>query len=55
MAPVDLGDDAYTAAGSVITDDVPAGALGIARPRQTNIEGYAERRRERAEAESKEQ
>jgi bifunctional UDP-N-acetylglucosamine pyrophosphorylase / glucosamine-1-phosphate N-acetyltransferase len=46
VAPVTVGDDAYTAAGSVITDDVPPGALGVARQRQTNIEGYAERRRE---------
>jgi bifunctional UDP-N-acetylglucosamine pyrophosphorylase / glucosamine-1-phosphate N-acetyltransferase len=46
VAPVTVGDDAYTAAGSVITDDVPPGALGIARQRQTNVEGYAERRRE---------
>jgi bifunctional UDP-N-acetylglucosamine pyrophosphorylase/glucosamine-1-phosphate N-acetyltransferase len=46
VAPVSVGDDAYTAAGSVITDDVPPGALGIARQRQTNIEGYAERKRE---------
>jgi bifunctional UDP-N-acetylglucosamine pyrophosphorylase / glucosamine-1-phosphate N-acetyltransferase len=46
VAPVTVGDDAYTAAGSVITDDVPPGALGIARERQTNIEGYAERKRE---------
>jgi bifunctional UDP-N-acetylglucosamine pyrophosphorylase/glucosamine-1-phosphate N-acetyltransferase len=44
VAPVTVGDDAYTAAGSVITDDVPPGALGVARARQTNIEGYAERR-----------
>ena len=43
MAPVQVGDDAYTAAGSVITEDVPPGALGVARQRQTNIEGYAER------------
>ena len=43
VAPVTVGDDAYTAAGSVITDDVPPGALGVARQRQTNIEGYAER------------
>ena len=43
VAPVTVGDDAYTAAGSVITEDVPAGALGIARERQTNVEGYAER------------
>jgi bifunctional UDP-N-acetylglucosamine pyrophosphorylase / glucosamine-1-phosphate N-acetyltransferase len=49
VAPVTVGDDAYTGAGSVITDDVPPGALGIARERQSNIEGYAERvsRRER--------
>ncbi|MEA2249855.1 MAG: bifunctional UDP-N-acetylglucosamine pyrophosphorylase / glucosamine-phosphate N-acetyltransferase [Solirubrobacteraceae bacterium] len=45
VAPVTIGDDAYTAANSAITDDVPPGALGIARERQTNIEGYAERRR----------
>jgi bifunctional UDP-N-acetylglucosamine pyrophosphorylase / glucosamine-1-phosphate N-acetyltransferase len=45
VAPVTVGDDAYTAAGSVITNDVPPGALGVARQRQTNIEGYAERRR----------
>jgi bifunctional UDP-N-acetylglucosamine pyrophosphorylase/glucosamine-1-phosphate N-acetyltransferase len=45
VAPVTVGDDAYTGAGSVITEDVPPGALGIARERQTNIEGYSERRR----------
>jgi bifunctional UDP-N-acetylglucosamine pyrophosphorylase/glucosamine-1-phosphate N-acetyltransferase len=45
VAPVTLGDGAYTGAGSVITDDVPPGALGIARERQSNVEGYAERRR----------
>jgi bifunctional UDP-N-acetylglucosamine pyrophosphorylase/glucosamine-1-phosphate N-acetyltransferase len=44
VAPVSIGDGAYTGAGSVITDDVPAAALGIARARQENIEGYAERR-----------
>ena len=47
VAPVSLGDGAYTAAGSVITEDVPPGALGIARARQKNIEGYAERRKQR--------
>ncbi len=43
VAPVSLGDDAYTGAGSVIVEDVPAGALGIARERQRNIHGYAGR------------
>ncbi len=43
IAPVDVGDRAYTGAGSVITGDVPEGALGIAREKQKNIEGYADR------------
>jgi bifunctional UDP-N-acetylglucosamine pyrophosphorylase/glucosamine-1-phosphate N-acetyltransferase len=43
VAPVTLGDGAVTGAGSVITEDVPASALGIARARQRNVEGYAER------------
>jgi bifunctional UDP-N-acetylglucosamine pyrophosphorylase/glucosamine-1-phosphate N-acetyltransferase len=43
VAPVKVGDGAVTAAGSVITEDVPAGALGVARARQQNIEGYTER------------
>jgi bifunctional UDP-N-acetylglucosamine pyrophosphorylase / glucosamine-1-phosphate N-acetyltransferase len=47
VAPVTVGDGARTGAGSVITEDVPPGALGIARERQTNIEGYAERKRSR--------
>jgi bifunctional UDP-N-acetylglucosamine pyrophosphorylase/glucosamine-1-phosphate N-acetyltransferase len=51
IAPVTVGDDAYTAAGSVISKDVPEGALGVARAKQTNIEGYSQRRRELAEAE----
>jgi bifunctional UDP-N-acetylglucosamine pyrophosphorylase/glucosamine-1-phosphate N-acetyltransferase len=41
VAPVEIGDDAYTGAGSVITDDVPPGALGISRAEQKNVEGYA--------------
>ncbi len=41
IAPVEVGDEAYTGAGSVITDDVPPGALGIARAEQENVEGYA--------------
>jgi bifunctional UDP-N-acetylglucosamine pyrophosphorylase/glucosamine-1-phosphate N-acetyltransferase len=44
VAPVSVGDDAWTAAGSVVTADVPAGALAVARARQRNIERYAERR-----------
>ena len=43
VAPVSVGDGAYTGAGSVIVEDVPEGALGIARSRQRNVEGYAER------------
>ncbi|MCT9931557.1 bifunctional UDP-N-acetylglucosamine diphosphorylase/glucosamine-1-phosphate N-acetyltransferase GlmU [Planotetraspora sp. A-T 1434] len=45
VAPVTIGDGAYTAAGSVITDDVPPGAMGVARARQRNIEGWVPRRR----------
>ena len=45
VAPVTVGDGAYTAAGSVITDDVPAGAMGVSRARQRNIAGWVERRR----------
>lgn len=45
-APVAVGDGAWTAAGSVVTDDVPADALAIARARQENKEGYAKRVRD---------
>ena len=51
VAPVSVGDDAYTGAGSVIVEDVPAGALGIARSRQRNVEGYAERARQEQQSE----
>ena len=43
VAPLNVGDRAYTGAGSTITGDVPEGALGIAREKQKNIEGYADR------------
>jgi bifunctional UDP-N-acetylglucosamine pyrophosphorylase / glucosamine-1-phosphate N-acetyltransferase len=43
VAPLDIGDRAYTGAGSAITEDVPDGALGIARAKQRNVEGYADR------------
>jgi bifunctional UDP-N-acetylglucosamine pyrophosphorylase/glucosamine-1-phosphate N-acetyltransferase len=46
VAPVTVGDDAYTGAGTVVTEDVPPGALAMARARQTNKEGYAERRKD---------
>ena len=45
VAPVTVGDGAYTAAGSVITDDVPPGAMAVGRARQRNIEGWVERKR----------
>ncbi|WP_277036917.1 bifunctional UDP-N-acetylglucosamine diphosphorylase/glucosamine-1-phosphate N-acetyltransferase GlmU [Actinacidiphila oryziradicis] len=45
VAPVTVGDGAYTAAGSVITKDVPAGALAVARGQQRNIEGWVARKR----------
>lgn len=44
IAPVTVGEDAYIAAGSAIVQDVPPGALGVARARQTNREGYAAER-----------
>jgi bifunctional UDP-N-acetylglucosamine pyrophosphorylase/glucosamine-1-phosphate N-acetyltransferase len=43
VAPVILGDGAFTAAGSVVTQDVPPKALAVARARQRNVEGYADR------------
>jgi bifunctional UDP-N-acetylglucosamine pyrophosphorylase/glucosamine-1-phosphate N-acetyltransferase len=45
VAPVEIGDGAYTAAGSVITEDVPPGALGVGRAKQRNIEGWVARKR----------
>jgi bifunctional UDP-N-acetylglucosamine pyrophosphorylase/glucosamine-1-phosphate N-acetyltransferase len=55
VAPVSVGDGAFTAAGSVVGHDVPPGALagspGVARAAQRNVEGYAERRAAAAEQE----
>lgn len=45
VAPVTLGDDVSTAAGSVITSDIPDGALGVGRAKQANIEDWSRRRR----------
>lgn len=45
VAPVSIGDGAYTAAGSVITEDVPPGAIGVARAKQRNVLGWVLRRR----------
>ena len=45
VAPVTVGDGAYTAAGSVIISDVPPGALGVSRSPQRNVPGWVKRRR----------
>ena len=46
VSPVDVGDGAYIAAASCVTEDVPADALAMGRSRQTNIAGWAKKRRE---------
>jgi bifunctional UDP-N-acetylglucosamine pyrophosphorylase/glucosamine-1-phosphate N-acetyltransferase len=51
VAPVRIGDGAYTGAGAVIREDIPDGALGVSSNEQRNIEGYAERKAEASDAE----
>jgi len=46
VAPIEIGEGSYVAAGSVITDPVPADALALGRGRQVNKEGWAKKRRE---------
>ena len=52
VAPVEIGDGAYTGAGAVIREDVPDGALSVSKGEQRNIEGYAERKSAAKESES---
>ena len=52
VAPVTVGDGAYTGAGAVIREDVPAGALGVSSADQRNIEGYAEDKAKKADEEN---
>ncbi len=51
IAPVQVGDAAYTGAGAVIKKDVPKGALAVSQNDQRNIEGYAEGKSARAREE----
>jgi bifunctional UDP-N-acetylglucosamine pyrophosphorylase/glucosamine-1-phosphate N-acetyltransferase len=48
VAPLTIHRDAYVAAGSLVNEDVPPGALAVGRARQRNIEGWAARRSQRA-------
>jgi bifunctional UDP-N-acetylglucosamine pyrophosphorylase/glucosamine-1-phosphate N-acetyltransferase len=53
VAPVTIGDQAYVAAGSAVTEDVPAGALAIGRARQDNKEGWVAKRKAASPSRSK--
>ena len=53
IAPVEVGDGAYTGAGAVIKSDVPEGALAVSENQQRNIEGYADRKAAEAQEEQK--
>ena len=50
VAPVEIGDEGYTAAGSVITQDVPGGSLAVARARQKIIHGWANKKKEKSDS-----
>ncbi len=54
VAPVTIGRNAYTAAGSTITGDVPAQSLAIARSRQKNINGWVEKKRRKEDQQKRE-
>ena len=47
MAPIRIGKNAYVAAGSTVTKDVPDGALSIGRAHQVNKEGWAEKQKDK--------
>jgi bifunctional UDP-N-acetylglucosamine pyrophosphorylase/glucosamine-1-phosphate N-acetyltransferase len=49
VAPVHIGNDAYTGAGSVVKDDVPDGALAVSQNEQRNVEGFAKQKAEESE------
>ena len=51
VAPVDIGDGAYTGAGAVIRSDVPPGSLAVSAGEQRNIADYSERKAQRSEEE----
>ena len=53
IAPVEVGDSAYTGAGTVVSEDVPDGALAVSQNEQRNIEGFAERKAAKAKGEDK--